>query len=364
MLGVIDADTHIAESESMWKLLDPEIYQRRPVLVSVPDDTLYGDHNAFWLIDGNILPKPAGNGSFRLITPSSQKSQIKRGDTTIASREMTNVDTRLADMDRLGIESQVIYPTLFLAYLTDDANLDVGLARAYNRWMAQAWAKSSNRLRWVVVPPLKSIEESIKEIQIGKESGAVGVFFRGLEGTLTLDNPYFFPLYEEARKLDLPICVHIGHGAPWLMQYFNLERNHNFVHSRMLPLIAFRDIVFNRIPEQFPGLRFGFVEASSSWVPFLVHILRRVLRDRWKHASPADLFREYRLFVACEADEDICYVAKYTGEDHLFIGSDYGHTDPSSERDLVGTIKARSDVPEELKEKILCENARTFYGIS
>jgi len=364
MLGVIDADTHIAESETMWKLLDPEIYRRRPVVVSVPDDTLYGDHNAFWLIDGNILPKPAGNGSFRLITPSAQKSQIKRGDTTIASREMTSINGRLADMDRLGIESQVIYPTLFLVYLTDDVKLDVALARAYNKWMAQTWAKSGNRLRWVVVPPLKSIEESIKEVQTGKKNGAVGVLFRGIEGTLTLDNPYFFPLYEEARKLDMPICVHIGHGAPWLIQYFNVERNHNFVHSRMLPLIAFRDIVFNRIPEQFPGLRFGFIEASAGWVPFLLHSLRRVLRDRWKHGSAADLFREYRLFVACEADEDIPYIAKYTGEDHILIGSDYGHTDPSSESNLVATMRERTDVPKSLTDKILCENPRTFYGFS
>jgi hypothetical protein len=40
---------------------------------------------------------------------------------------------------------------------------------------------------------------------------------------------------------------------------------------------------------------------------------------------------EYRLYVACEADEDIPYIAKYTGEDHILIGSDYGHNDPSNE---------------------------------
>ena len=38
-------------------------------------------------------------------------------------------------MDRLGIEIQVIYPTLFLVYLTDDAELEIALCKAYNRWM-------------------------------------------------------------------------------------------------------------------------------------------------------------------------------------------------------------------------------------
>jgi hypothetical protein len=58
--------------------------------------------------------------------------------------------------------------------------------------MARACAKSNNRLRWVVVPPLRSIEESVKEMKTAKDNGAVGVFFRGIEGNLTLDNPYFF----------------------------------------------------------------------------------------------------------------------------------------------------------------------------
>lgn len=60
MVGVVDADTHIAESESMWNLMDANMYHRRPVLVSMPDDTLYKDWNALWLIDGNIFAKPLG----------------------------------------------------------------------------------------------------------------------------------------------------------------------------------------------------------------------------------------------------------------------------------------------------------------
>ena len=32
MPGVLDADTHIAESEAMWSFIDKEMYPRRPVL--------------------------------------------------------------------------------------------------------------------------------------------------------------------------------------------------------------------------------------------------------------------------------------------------------------------------------------------
>ena len=60
----------------------------------------YEDSNAFWLIDGKIFPRPSGKGGFRLITPSAAKSQSTRGDSTIASREITDPAIRLADMDR------------------------------------------------------------------------------------------------------------------------------------------------------------------------------------------------------------------------------------------------------------------------
>src|SRR3954468_4219121 len=143
MSFVLDADTHISESLPMWELFDPEMYARRPVLVQVPTDTLYGGRNAFWLIDGNIVPKPAGRGGSVLITPSAAAFQSSRTDINQGVRELTDVPGRLAEMDRLSINVQVIYPTLFLVYLTDDPELDIALARAYNRWVGQACAQAN-----------------------------------------------------------------------------------------------------------------------------------------------------------------------------------------------------------------------------
>ena len=142
MQGVVDADTHIAEPEAMWKLIDEKMAPRRPVLVNLPDDTWFGDRNALWLIDGNIFPKPAGKGSYRLVTPSAQKAEKVRGDIAIASREVADVGARISDMDRLGVDVQVIYPTLFLVYITDDPELDTALSKAYNSWQYRFYEAS------------------------------------------------------------------------------------------------------------------------------------------------------------------------------------------------------------------------------
>ncbi len=79
MPGVLDADTHIAESEAMWSYIDKEMYPRRPVLARIPDDTWYKERNAFWLIDGEIFPKPAGKGEFQPDHAVGAKERIGQG---------------------------------------------------------------------------------------------------------------------------------------------------------------------------------------------------------------------------------------------------------------------------------------------
>jgi predicted TIM-barrel fold metal-dependent hydrolase len=363
MQGVIDADTHISEGEAMWAMIEPAMRPRRPVMLSTPEDTWYGNRNAFWLIDGEIYPKPAGKGSFNLVTPSAQKVQDGRRDSTAATREMTDIPARLADMDKLNTASQIVYPTLFLVYNTRDRELEVALCRAYNRFLARACSQSRGRMKWVAVLPLQSMDAAIDEIGFAKQNGAVGIFFRGIEGDYTLDHPYLFPVYEEAQKQNLSICIHTGCGVKAILDMFEVSRNHTFGHTRVMPLLAFRDLIANKIPERFPELRFGFIEAAAGWVPFLIHIVRRLLKDKFRFASSPEMFREYRIYVACEADEDIPYLANCTGEAHLLIGSDYPHSDPSREDQFVNALNAREDLSPSLRQKIMLDNPRAFYAM-
>ena len=41
----------------------------------------------------------------------------------------------------------VVYPTLFLVYLTEDVELEIALCKAYNRFMSEACSNDGNRLR-------------------------------------------------------------------------------------------------------------------------------------------------------------------------------------------------------------------------
>ena len=371
MAGILDADTHVAEPPQMWEYLDLEWRPRRPVVVEVPDDTQYGKSDHMWLIDGTIFPKAAGRGGNILVTPTTQSSVRDRGDNK--SRELIDLDQRFADMDATGVDAQVVYPTLFLAFLTYDAAFEVALCKAYNRFMADVWSKSEGRIKWVVIPPLRDINASLPEIQFGRDNGACGVFFRGIEMDRTLDDPYFFPVYAEAQSLDMPICIHQGQGAPALNNLIDIARSHTFTHGRLPPLVAFRNIVANRIPERFPQLRFGFIETGLSWVPFVFHQLSGTMRTDEGFWGPR-LFEEYRIWVSYELGEDLPYLLDYIGEDHIIVGTDYGHhtpgttdrlaADPSAQVNMVKALKSRPGLSKRIVDKLLIDNPHALYGVS
>ncbi len=370
MTRIVDTDTHIAEPPEMWEHLDSEWYPRRPVVVQVPEDTLYGGTDHMWLIDGQIFPRPAGRGGNLLVTPTAQSNVQKRGD--VKSRELLDLTMRFEDMERMQVDEQVVYPTLFLAYLTHDVAYEVELCKAYNRFLADVWSRSEAKLRYVVIPPLRDIDASIAQLQYGKVHGACGVFFRGIEGDKTLDDPYFFPVYEEAEALGLPICIHQGQGSPALNNLVDIKRSHTFTHGRLPPLVAFRNLVANRIPEQFPTLRWGFIETGASWVPFAMYQLQGTLHADEGFWGPR-LFEEYNIWISYEVGEDLPYLLKYIGEDHIVTGTDYGHhtpgttdrlsSDPSAQVHMVSNMRAKTDVSASTIERILTENPIALYGV-
>ncbi len=369
MAGIIDSDTHIIEHPGVWENFEPALYHRRPLLASIEASDAQGIRNAVWMIDGAAIPKRSGKGSVALAVGGSE-SENARTDISAQVRYLTDPLQRVRDMDERGVAAEVIFPTLLLSYLTDDVELEIAICRAYNRYLGDAWKKAGNRLRWVVVPPLRDIQASVEEIEWGRQNGAVGVFFRGVEGERSLADRYFDPVYAAADRLGMAVCIHTGAGAPGITKVFDRTVSHNLPQNRALPLWAFRDLVAHKVPERFPNIRWGFIEASASWVPYVLHHLQRSTRAATVGASPDPttewgprLFRDYKLYIATEADEDIAYLARFIGEDNIITGSDYGHQDQSREANMANTLRQRQDVPSEMIEKILGANGARLYGL-
>ena len=94
-MPTIDADTHVIETERTWDYMDESEAQFKPVTVTSSS----APGRQFWLIDGKVFGRGSNVGK----------------EFPEASREMKDVEIRLRHMDELGVDVQVLYPSLFFA---------------------------------------------------------------------------------------------------------------------------------------------------------------------------------------------------------------------------------------------------------
>jgi predicted TIM-barrel fold metal-dependent hydrolase len=342
-MPVIDADTHVIETERTWEFMEPSEAEFKPIPAAAQTDS--GETKQFWLIDNRLQPRRDNIGH----------------DTTEAAREMRDVEVRLRHMDELGVDIHVLYPTIFLRPITRRPDWELALCRSYNRWLAEIWSMGKGRLLWAAVLPLLSMDKALEELNWARKNGACAVFIRGIEGDRRLNDPYFFPLYEAASDLDMPIGIHSATGNFAIHDFFGGQEP-GFCKFKLAVVGAFHSLVYDEVPARFPRLRFGFIEVSSQWVPYVIHDLAIRFRRRGKELKK-DLLQEDRIYVACQTDDDLAYVLQYAGKERLMIGSDYGHADTSSELEALRRLKQQGGVEPTAIDRILDDNPREFYGL-
>src|SRR5262245_54514528 len=117
-MPTIDADAHVIETDETWQYMEPAERKALSKAVSASGDDL-------WVVEGRGFVRRRNVGA----------------DTTVDAQEMRDIPGRLRHMDALGIDVQVLYPSLFLIPITDRPETEVAMYRSYNRWLADIWAR-------------------------------------------------------------------------------------------------------------------------------------------------------------------------------------------------------------------------------
>ena len=356
---IIDADAHIEESVAMFERLDKEFQTRRPLPVRLDRDTVYGRYNAVWLIDGETYPKLVGKGGTIFRTPTLMEAATQKRES-IGAQEIIDVPARIRDMNKVKIDTQVVFPSLFLTHTAEDLKLEAALLRAYNTFLSECATASKGRIRFAALVPIRDVAESIKEVKRAARIGAAAVMLQGMAWDKLLGDESLFPFYQVAADLNLPVCVHLGWGCPALTRIFDATTN---FYSAILPvLMGFNSIMSSAAFEKIPNLRFGFLEAGAAWIPFMIKQVRRDNMRRKLAKDPIEYFTTGRVFVSAEPDEDLTGIAALVGIDSFVLGSNYPHGDPSRQEDMVAEFRERKDLSPTMVEKMLSANPKRLYG--
>jgi predicted TIM-barrel fold metal-dependent hydrolase len=354
---LIDADTHVDECVETWSYFPKSQSDFRPSEMSYID----GQEPPFlkdrptngWFIDGQVYPRRI-------------RSDEMTG-TTIGTRELYDIPERLKHMDRLNIDVQVVYPTALLNEVTRRPEVEVPICESYNRWLADRTADSNGRIRWVATLPLRSIPDALREMRRAKDSGAVAIFKRAFEcDERRAGDAYFFPVYQLAEELDLPICIHVG--RPYTGNMGEWSPTQHGIHISGFTQDAFLSLLMAKVPSRFPGLRFGFIEAGAGWLPYVLWIAMGAANTNkssgQSRVNYEQVLAESHFFTTCELSEDLPSIINAVGDGSLCVGTDYVHNDPHFDLSIFSELFAREDVSKLSAERIAGTNAQQLYGIT
>ena len=163
MPGVLDADTHIAESEAMWSFIDKEMYPRRPVLAKIPDDTWYQRAQCFLADRRRDLSQAGGKSEFQLdhavgakegIRPGRHPSRRARTHRSVGAPQGYGQDRRRHSGDLSDIVSGLSHRR--------SEDWKSRYAAPTTALSPMPAAKAPNRLKWVAIPPLRDIEAALR----------------------------------------------------------------------------------------------------------------------------------------------------------------------------------------------------------
>ena len=116
-MPTIDADAHVLETTKTWSYMRPEESEFRPLLFKRDLEDGAGPHrkigNELWVIDGKL----------------QHKSNVGK-NVPPEARDMIDIERRLQHMDQVGIDIQVLFPTLFLRPLTTEPDVEFALSRS------------------------------------------------------------------------------------------------------------------------------------------------------------------------------------------------------------------------------------------
>ena len=289
--------------------------------------------------------------------------------------EAKDAETWLRAMDEGGMETAVLFPTSvgLTASLIWEPEVAVEVCRAYNRFMYEEFLSRSPRLKAAALIPMQDLDAAVDELRRAvTEYGMVGAMLPALGGHPPLGRKEYFPLYEEAQRLDTMVAVH---SATQGIHHLGADDFQRFieVNTYCFPVGLFRHLVsmmFAGIPELFPELRVGWMEGGCGWAPYWLERmdekweLRGAVEAPELKRPPTEYVRDGNWYFHTEADEKILpYVMSVIGEDVLFYASDFPHWD-SSYPASVDAMLGRTDLSDAAKRKVMRENAMRLYGLA
>lgn len=275
----------------------------------------------------------------------------------------TNPHVRIADMDKMGVDLQVVSMGMPGTCYWTNGRTARQMTRACNDGMAAFVATYPDRFAGIGAVLLQEVGPAIKELEY-----AVGTL--GLKGVTALTNvrgedlgeKKYWPFWQRAAELGAPIFLHpLGFTQPDRMQKFLLF---NTIGQPLEEALAMSSLIHEGVMERFPKLKIHMAHGGG-YLPYYsgrsdsAYERDAETRKNIKH-NISYYMRRFWYDTVIFDRRMAEYLIEKVGANRVMMGSDY----PWRQWDAVGMISRSRRLSKAAKEQVLWKTAARLFRLS
>jgi predicted TIM-barrel fold metal-dependent hydrolase len=359
--NVISADSHVVEPPDLFESrVASNLKDRMPKLGNV-------DGVAAWEVEGvEPTPFPA---SFATGTGWRKPEGPVLWENVMSG--LYEASERVVAQNSDSVDGEILYPSAGLwdaIKLSDDSEMKLAAAKAYNDWLGEFCAHAPDRFFGVAKIPTTSVDDAVAELQRAVDLGLKGALLDAYpSGSRVGGNPDDDPFWELVNEHQIPVSMHYGIGveAPSIPPSGIAPGLKPPMADAMLPMVA--GGVFDR----FPNVKVVFAHGDAGWAPHWMeffdinyvrqkHLAQYTLAD--DDATPSDYMRKFAWFTV-HHDRAAVRDRHILGEVHLMWGSHFPYEDSNWPDNRQQAIRLTDEVSAQSRQSLLADNVGRLYGL-
>jgi aminocarboxymuconate-semialdehyde decarboxylase len=278
--------------------------------------------------------------------------------------KLTNLDQRLADLERMKIDVQVVSPIPTQYYYWADPDLARELVRTQNEAIAETCARAPQRLRGLGNVALQHADLSVEQLEYAvRRLGLAGVEISTTVNGLELADEKLEKFWAKAESLGALVFIHpMGTSLGERVNRFYLQ---NLVGNPMETTLALSFLIFGGTLDRHPDVKIVAAHGGG-YLPAYVtrsdhgHAVRPEARAMRR--KPSEYLRGIWFDSLVYEPEALRRLVDVVGASQVVIGTDYpfdmGHYD------VHGLVEAVPGLGEAERSAILGGNARLLLGLA
>lgn len=323
------------------------------------------DVHAHWTSPPEVVAFTRGRTVDSSIPPGAPEhlAALDRKWTAEFQHKQNDLDARLREMDRTGVDMQVV-TTGILRTCTYFAPPEVGLKmdRLINERTAEMVAKAPGRLVGLGSVPLQAPELAAQELErCLKELGLKGVQISSQVNDMELGDARLRPFWAAAERLGAAVFLH---PAGVLGERYNRWQLWNSLGQNIEEALAMASLFYEGTLDAFPRLKLCIAHGGG-FLPYAAGRVDRNYEDKaWTRMNmtkpPSRYLRENFYYDTCVYNPEMLdTLVDKVGAARIMLGSDF----PVGEQDPVGFVRNCRKLSSADKERILGGNAAQWLGL-